>query len=64
MIGYIFETEEEAIAARDKAAKYKGLPTKESKTKYWINYRTLEDGRFWIENVEGLSDVLGEAKKM
>ena len=29
MIGYIYDTEEKAIEARDKAAKHKGLPTKE-----------------------------------
>ena len=62
MQGYIFQTEQEAITARQKAADYKGLPVKPGDTTiYWVNYNYSElDGFWYIRHVEGLEAVLGE----
>ena len=62
MNGYIFQTEEEAIAARKQAADYKGLPVKPGDTTiYWVNYSYSDlDGYYYIRYVDGLEEVLGE----
>ena len=62
MQGYIFNTEQEAITARQQAADYMGLPVNEGDTTiYWVNYNYSElDGFYYIRHVEGLEAVLGE----
>jgi len=62
MIGYIFQTEQEAITARQQAADYKGLPVKPGDTTiYWVNYNYSDlDGYYYIRYVDGLEEVLGE----
>jgi len=61
MNGYIFQTEEEAIAARKAAADFMGLPVPNGETLYWVNYNYSDlDGFWYIIYVEGLEAVLGE----
>jgi hypothetical protein len=61
MQGYIFKTETEAIAARQTAATYMGLPVPNGETLYWVNYNYSElDGFYYITYVDGLEAVLGE----
>ena len=62
MNGYIFQTEQEAIDARQQAADYKGLPVNPNDTTiYWVNYNYSEaDGFYYIHYVDGLEAVLGE----
>ena len=60
--GYKYNTEQEAIAARQQAADYKGLPLHpDDTTQYWVGYNYSElDGFYYIRHVEGLEAVLGE----
>lgn len=59
--GYKYTTETEAIAARQDAADYMGLPVPNGETLYWVNYNYSElDGFYFITYVEGLEAVLGE----
>lgn len=59
--GYKYQTEEEAIAARQTAATYMGLPVPNGETLYWVNYNYSDlDGFWYIQHVEGLEAVLGE----
>ena len=61
MQGYIYNTETEAIAARQAAADYMGLPVPGGETLYWVNYNYSElDGFYYITYVDGLEAVLGE----
>jgi hypothetical protein len=61
MQGYIFQTESEAIAARQTAATYMGLPVPNGETLYWVNYNYSElDGFWYIMHVDGLEAALGE----
>ena len=62
MKGYIYITEDQAIAARKKAADYKGLPIKpEYVTKYWVGYQySEEDDFYYVPYDDGLEEVLGE----
>ena len=61
MNGYIFQTEEEAIAARQQAADFMGLPVPNGETLYWVNYNYSDlDGFYYITYVEGLEAVLGQ----
>jgi hypothetical protein len=62
MQGYIFTIKSEAIAARQSAATYMGLPKNPNDTTiYWVNYNYSElDGFYYITYVEGLEAVLGE----
>jgi hypothetical protein len=62
MIGYKYDTEQQAITARQQAADYKGLPVNPGDTTiYWVNYNYSElDGFWYIQYVEGLEAVLGE----
>jgi hypothetical protein len=60
--GYKYNTETEAIAARQSAADYMGLPVPNGETLYWVDYNYSElDGVYYITYVEGLEAVLGEA---
>ena len=61
MLGYTFQTETEAIAARQTAADYKGYPVPNGETLYWVNYSYSElDGFYYIQYVEDLEKALGE----
>ena len=61
MNGYIFQTEEEAIVARQQAADFMGLPVPNGETLYWVNYNYSDlDGFWYITYVEGLEAVLGQ----
>jgi len=61
MLGYTFQTETEAIAARQTAADYMGLPVPGGETLWWVsfNYSDL-DGFYYIQYVDGLEAALGE----
>lgn len=61
MQGYTFNTEQEAIEARQAAADYMGLPVEGGETLWWVsfNYSDL-DGFYYIQYVDGLEAVLGE----
>ena len=61
MKGYIYNTEQEAIDARQLAADYKGFPINPSDiTIYWVNYHySKPDDFYYIQYVEGLENVLG-----
>jgi hypothetical protein len=59
--GYKYQTEKEAIAARQQAADYMGLPVKYGETLYWVDYKYSNiDGFYYITYVEGLESALGE----
>ena len=59
--GYKYTTETEAIAARQTAADYMGLPVEGGETLYWVNYSYSElDGFWYITYVEDLEKALGE----
>ena len=61
MQGYTYNTEQEAIDARQQAADYMGLPVEGGETLYWVNYSYSDlDGFWYIQYVEGLEAVLGE----
>jgi hypothetical protein len=61
MQGYKYNTEPEAIAARQAAADYKGYPVPGGETLYWVNYNYSElDGFYYIIYVEDLEKALGE----
>ena len=62
MLGYQYNTEPEAIAARKNAADYMGLPKNPNDTTiYWVNYNYSElDGFWYITYVDGLEAVFGE----
>ena len=61
MNGYKYNTETEAIAARQAAADYRKLPVEGGETLYWVNYNYSElDGFYYIQYVEDLEKALGE----
>ncbi len=61
MNGYTYNTEQEAITARQQAADHKGYPVPNGETLYWVNYNYSEaDGFYYIRYVDGLEAVLGE----
>jgi hypothetical protein len=61
MLGYKYTIETEAIAARQTAATYMGLPVPNGETLYWVNYNYSDlDGFYYITYVEGLEAILGE----
>jgi len=62
MTGYKYTTEQEAIDARSQAATYMSLPNPTRDTLYWVNYNYSElDDFYYIEHVQGLEAILGEA---
>lgn len=61
MLGYKYQTETEAIAARQSAATYMGYPVPNGETLYWVNYNYSDlDGFWYIQHVEDLEKALGE----
>jgi hypothetical protein len=63
MQGYQYTTEPEAMAARQSAADYMGLPVQYGETLYWVDYNfaELNDPQFWyITFDESLLPILGE----
>jgi len=67
VIGYKYETEEEAVIARDLCDAYYGIPVNTGDvTEHWVNYLTaeLDTPIFWyIRFHESLIPVLGEPKE-
>lgn len=61
-LGYIYQSEIEAIAARQAAADYMGLPKNANDTTiYWVDYNYSKVNQFWyILYVNGLELVFGE----
>lgn len=63
IIGYKYDTEQDAIDARKQCADYYGLPvTPEDTTLFWVDYQTasLNEPIFWyIVHDDSLDDVLG-----
>tara|TARA_R100001443_G_scaffold100234_1_gene107536 strand:- start:597 stop:836 length:240 start_codon:yes stop_codon:yes gene_type:complete len=63
ILGYKYDNEEEAIAARKECADYYGLPvTPDDVTKYWVDYYEAVDNSpvFWyIEFYESIRAILG-----
>lgn len=61
MQGYKYTTETEAIAARQTAADYMGLPVPNGETLYWVDYAYSKlDGFYYITYVEDLEKALGD----
>ena len=59
--GYKYNTETEAIAARQAAADYIGLPVEGGETLYWVDYNYSDlDGFYYIQYVEDLEKALGQ----
>jgi hypothetical protein len=61
--GYQYPTEPEAMAARQTAADYMGLPVQNGETLYWVDYNfaELNDPQFYyITFDESLLPILGE----
>lgn len=63
-IGYIFQTESEAIAARQQCDSYYGIPASpDDVTQNWVDYNfaELNEPQFWyITYDESLLPILGE----
>ena len=61
MNGYKYQTETEAIAARQTAADYMGYPVPGGETLFWVNFQYSElDGFYYIQYVEDLEKALGQ----
>lgn len=61
MIGYKYNTEQEAINAKMLGASYKNLPNPKGDTLYWFDYNYSKLEGFWyIEHLEGVEVVLGQ----
>ena len=61
MLGYKYNTEQEAIIARQLGADYQGLPVGGGSTLYWYNYNYSElDGFWYTPYFEGVEVVLGK----
>jgi hypothetical protein len=64
VLGYKYQTEQEAIDARKQCADYYGLPvTPEDVTQYWVDYQTaeLDTPIFWyIQFDPSIEMILGE----
>lgn len=64
MIGYKYNTEQEAIDARQQCADYYGLAkTPEDTTLYWVDYQeaSLDTPIFWyIQYDESIESILGQ----
>jgi hypothetical protein len=60
VLGYKYQTEQEAIEARKQCADYYGLPkSPEDVTQYWVDYQE-GDGFWYIIFDESIRDILGE----
>jgi len=60
VLGYKYQTQQEAIDARKQCADYYGLPkSPEDITQYWVDYQTADDF-FYIIFDESLLPILGE----
>lgn len=61
MLGYKFNTEQEAIEAKNLGATYKGLPNPKGDTLYWFDYNYSKLDNFWyIQYSEGIESLLGQ----
>ena len=61
MVGYKYNTEEEAIIVRQQLADYKGLPIHpDDITIYWVDFQYAElDFFYYFKYTDGMYDVLG-----
>jgi hypothetical protein len=60
MLGYKYQTEQEAIDARKQCADYYGLPkSPEDVTQYWVDYQSADDF-FYIIFDESILPILGK----
>jgi hypothetical protein len=60
MLGYKYQTEQEAIDARKQCADYYGLPkSPEDVTRFWVDYQE-GDGFWYIIFDESIRYILGE----
>jgi hypothetical protein len=60
VLGYKYQTEQEAQTARKQCADYYGLPkSPEDITQYWVDYQVADDF-FYIIFDESLLPILGE----
>jgi hypothetical protein len=63
VLGYKYQTKQEAIDARKQCADYYGLPkSPEDITQFWVDYQTADDF-FYIIFDESLLPILGEPTK-
>jgi len=63
MLGYQYQTEQEAQTARKQCADYYGLPkSPEDVTQYWVDYQE-GDGFWYISYDESIEVVLGEPEE-
>jgi hypothetical protein len=63
MQGYKYTTETDAIASRQSAADYMGLPVPNGETLYWVDYNFAELNEpqfYYITFDESLLPILGE----
>jgi hypothetical protein len=61
MLGYIYNTEQEAIDSRLLCDTYYGYPKENCDTLHWVSYNYSEiDNFFYIEYVDGLEVILDE----
>jgi len=61
MLGYTYQTEQEAINARQQCADYKGLPVPNGTSIYWVDYSySQSDNFYYIIYDEGVEVLLGE----
>ena len=61
MLGYTYQTEQEAINARQECADYKGLPVPNGTSIYWVDYSySQSDNFYYIIYDEGVEVLLGE----
>jgi len=61
--GYQYNTEQEAINARQQAADYKGLPVPNGRSLYWVGYNYASENEppfYYIRYVDGLETVFGQ----
>lgn len=63
LIGYMYDSENGAIQAREQCASYYGLPTENGTTLYWVDYNfaDLNTPQFWYINyIDSIYPILGE----
>ncbi|WP_445714080.1 hypothetical protein [Flavobacterium sp.] len=66
MLGYIFNTEEEAKTARKQCADFYGLPkTENDVTKYWVDFQYSILDNFWfIKFDDSIREILGDPQEI
>ena len=58
--GYKYNTEDDAITARNLVDAYKGYPKSNGTTLHWVDYVFSSEDNFWyIESEDGIDSILG-----